>query len=163
MGTFEFLLVASGLDTERADFEDRLFEAGCDDATIAVQKGAVVFEFSRDHETFAGAVESAIVDVVSAGGLVERLEPDYLVSLSDIAKRAGLTRAAIHNYAKGERGENFPPPSARVTSDTALWDWVDVARWLFDRHQVTGGVVANAIVVRDVNLRLFNRKIGAAA
>ena len=163
MGTFDFLLVASGFNTESDGFEDKLFEAGCDDATIAMQKGAVVLEFSRVRETFVGAVESAIADVVSAGGTVERLEPDYLVSLSDIAKRAGLTRAAIHNYAKGERGENFPPPSARVTSDTALWDWVDVAKWLFERKQLTAPVVAEAVVVRDVNLRLFNRRIGTAA
>jgi len=39
------------------------------------------------------------------GATVERIEPDHLVSLADIARRAGLTRAAISLYAKGMRAQ----------------------------------------------------------
>lgn len=31
-----------------------------------------------------------------------------------------------------ERGENFPGPVAKVTSKHPLWDWPEVAEWLFD-------------------------------
>ena len=57
------------------------------------------------------------------GARVERIEPDHLVSMADIARRAGLTRAAISLYAKGMRAQEFPAPVARVTSEIPLWDW----------------------------------------
>ena len=46
--------------------------------------------------------------MLRAGAKVERIEPDHLVSLSEIAERSGLTRQAISLYTRAERGENFP-------------------------------------------------------
>jgi hypothetical protein len=37
MKKYEFTIIASGLDADAANFEDRFFEAGCDDATIALE------------------------------------------------------------------------------------------------------------------------------
>lgn len=104
MKAHEFTIIASGPDPESDDFEDRFFEAGCDDATIGFSRGVTVLEFAREADNLASAINSAIEDVGKAGALVERIEPDWLVSLSDIAERANLTRAAITNYAKGDRG-----------------------------------------------------------
>ncbi|MGH6877961.1 MAG: hypothetical protein ACREHV_11390, partial [Rhizomicrobium sp.] len=91
MKTYEFTIVATGLDPEAEDFEDRFFDAGCEDATIAFQKGAIVLEFAREAPNFLKAVASAIADVDKAGATIERVEPDHLVSLSEIARRSGLT------------------------------------------------------------------------
>src|SRR5260370_32556555 len=82
----EFTIIASGLDPNADDFENRFFEAGCGDATISLQKGSIIEEFSREAQTFASALISACADVVRAGAKVDRIEPDHLVSLSDIAK-----------------------------------------------------------------------------
>src|ERR1051326_1908804 len=152
MKTHEFTIVASGLDPEAEDFEDRFYEAGCDDATISFQKGMILLEFAREAPSFAKALISAIADVQRTGAEVERIEPDYLVSLSDIAFRAGLSRSAISLYGKGERGEGFPTPVARVTSESPLWDWVDVAQWMLRQGRLSASDVLQARLVKEANL-----------
>lgn len=151
MKTFEFTIVASGLDPEADDFEDRFFEAGCDDATIAVTRGAVTLQFVREFNSLAAAIDFAIAAVTKAGAEVDRVEPDHLVSLSEIAERAGLTRAAITNYAKGDRGKAFPHPIARVTTESPLWDWTDVAAWLHSRGQIAENALTDAMVIKRAN------------
>jgi len=85
---------------------------------------------------------------------VERIEPDHLVFLSEIAERAGLSRQAISLYTRAERGENFPGPVAKVTSKHPLWDWPEVAEWLFDRGTLSREEVVQARVVKEANLCL---------
>jgi predicted DNA-binding transcriptional regulator AlpA len=152
MTTHEFTIVASGLDAGADDFEDRFFAAGCDDATISLQKGAIILEFAREAPSFAAALVSAFADVLRAGAEVERIEPDYLVSLSDIAERTGMSRAAISLYTKGARGRDFPAPVARVTSDSPLWDWSDVSRWMLGHKKLSSSDVLRARVVKEANL-----------
>lgn len=130
MQTYEFTFVVDAADPHADDFEDRFFEAGCDDATLALMHGAVVACFDREATTYKDAVLSAYENILAAGASVLRFEPDYLVSAAEIAKRTGVTRGAVSHYSKGERGDGFPKPYARVTTKTPLWDWVDVSRWL---------------------------------
>ena len=70
MNKYQFTIIASGLDPEAEDFEDRFFEAGCDDATISVQKGAIIVEFTREAKSFPHALVSAFVNVQRAGAKV---------------------------------------------------------------------------------------------
>jgi hypothetical protein len=151
MQTYEFTIVASGLDPTAPDFEDRFFEANCDDATLAFVKGRIVLEFQREARNFSHALASAIQDVMRAGATIEHIEPDYLVSLSDIADRCSLSRSAVSLYTKGERGEGFPSPIARIMSESPLWDWVHVARWMFHRKTVSLAALVQAKIVRDAN------------
>src|SRR3954447_4448728 len=162
MKTFKFSIIASGLDPQAEDFADRFFDAGCDDATISFQKGHIIVDFAREAVSVDAAICSAVECVEKAGARVDRVEPDPLVSLSDIAARTGLTRAAITQYSKGQRSENFPFPVARITSDTSLYDWSTVASWLF-RHETLSWekaieaeavkVANEAIAAREMNLR----------
>ena len=156
MKAFEFTIIASGIDHEADDFEDRFFDVGCDDATIAFSRGAIILQFARKAGALDEAIHSAISAVRKAGATVDRVEPDYLVSLSEIAERSGLTRAAITNYAKGDRGKEFPHPVARVTTESPLWDWTDVARWLHGRSQIGAAAVDEAEVIRAANDELAN-------
>jgi predicted transcriptional regulator len=149
--TFEFSLIASGLDPEAEKFADRFFEAGCDDATISVQKGHIILDFAREAKSIEDAICSAVEGAQKAGARVDRVEPDPLVSLADIAARADLTRAAVTQYAKGQRGENFPAPVARVTSDTSLYDWTEVATWLFQHKRLSREEVIAAAAVKAAN------------
>src|SRR5262249_2155841 len=100
-------IIASSLDPIADDFEARFAEAGCDDATIAFQKGVIILEFARRARSFGQALFTGIKDVLRAGARIEHIEPDCLVSLSEIALRAGHSRAAISLFAKGERQEGF--------------------------------------------------------
>lgn len=158
MKSFQFTIIASGLDHEDGDFEDRLFEAGCDDATIGFSRGAIIIEFDRDARNFSNAVKSAIADVEKAGAQVDRVEPDFLVSLSDIAERSNLTRAAISNYSKGDRGKDFPAPVARVSTGSPLWNWVDVAQWLQRRDLISSDAVDIARTVKRINDNLHSKQ-----
>jgi len=67
-----FTLEISGIDTERENCEDALYEAGCDDALIAVVNGTVFLDFHRDASSLEDAVKSASRNVELAGGKVVR-------------------------------------------------------------------------------------------
>jgi hypothetical protein len=121
MKTYEFSIIASGLDPQAEDFDARFYNSGCDDAIVSFQKGHIIVDFAREAPSLESAIASAIVNVRQAGAEVEHVEPDPLVSLSDIAERVGCSRAAISQYSTGRREKDFPAPVARVTSDSPLW------------------------------------------
>jgi hypothetical protein len=156
MKTFNFTIIASGLNPQDEDFEERFWKSGCGDATISYQKGAIILEFSREAKSFAHALLAAIENVLQAGAKVLHVEPDYYVSLAEIAKRTGLSRSALTLFAKGERGAEFPPPVARVTTDNPLWDWVSVARWMFRKRRISRTVVVEAKLIKQANLALHD-------
>ena len=108
MKTHEFSIIASGLDHEAEDFESRFYDAGCSDATIAFQKGHIIVDFAREAASIDDAISTAIDNVQKAGAKVDRVEPDPLVSLADMASRAGVSRTTMTNYFKGKRQKNFP-------------------------------------------------------
>ena len=55
------------------------------------------------------------------------------------------------NYFKGARGKNFPPPVARVTSDHPLWDWAEVARWMFENNKIGIEQAVDAEIYKSAN------------
>jgi hypothetical protein len=63
-----------------------------------------------------------------------------------------MSRAAISLYTKGARGRDFPAPVARVTSDSPLWDWSDVSRWMLGHKKLSSSDVLRARVVKEANL-----------
>ena len=148
---FEFIIIATGLDPQAENFEPRFWEAGCDDATISFQNGRIIADFARESPTIEEALASAVANVRQAGATVERIEPDPLVSLSDMATRSGMSRAAMTNYFKGHRQDGFPPPCAKVTSNSPLWDWADAAEWLADHGRLDAKAAHTAAVLRAAN------------
>ena len=172
METHEFTVVATGLDPAAPDFEGRFLEAGCDDATVSFQKGRILVDFSRAAVSLEAAVASAVADVCAAGARVERIEPDPLVSLADMAGRARLSRSALTHYFRGHRvtgpgGEGFPAPRARVTTDSPLWDWADASAWLYRQRRLSRRAAVDARVVSEANALIgrgetedFGRRLG---
>lgn len=154
MPHFEFAIIADGVDTNNPAFEDRFFEAGCDDALVMIVKGNVVLQFTREAPDVAEAVATAIRDVHRAGARAKRIAPDSYVTMSDIAERSGLTRQAISNYANGERGAgDFPRAVLRANTDSPLWDWLSVARWLLKNTKLPKEISLEfAELARDLNL-----------
>lgn len=153
MRIYEFSLIATGPDPEAEDFEDRFFEAGCDDATISVMRGWIVLNFAREAKSFAHAVVTAIHDLRAAGAAVVRIEPDTHVSVSEIARRTAAGRQLVSLYAKGERGKGFPRPVQKIASDAPLWDWEHVARWFYRSkgHRAMLFQIVSARIVKAVN------------
>lgn len=151
MNNYEFTIIASGLDPRADNFEAQFYDAGCDDATVSFQKGHILIDFARDAVSLEDAIASAVESVQAVGATVDRVEPDPLVSLSDMATRSNLSRAAMTNYFKGDRGEGFPAPYARVTTDSPLWDWADASAWLYKHNRVSRDVAFEALVVSQAN------------
>ena len=151
MAMFEFTVIASGLDPQADDFESKFYEGSCGDATVSFQNGHIILDFARDADSISKAIVSAVQDVTNTGAIVERVEPDPLVSLSDMAARSGMSRAAMTNYYKGYRQVGFPAPKARVTTQSPLWDWADVAEWLFRHGHISKEEALEAGVVSAAN------------
>jgi len=122
MKVHSFTIVASGLDASGLDttsdaLEDGLYEAGCDDATVSVVRGRILLDFDREAKNLVHAIASAVADVERAGARIERIEPDALVTVSDIAERAGLSRQAVSLFARGERGQGDDAGNRRWTNN----------------------------------------------
>lgn len=134
MKTYSFTIACAPAEEGRDSDQivDALYEAGCDDALVVERAGAFIVEFDREAATFAKAIFTAFDAICQAGLRPVRIEPDPLVSATEIAERSGLTRAAISLYVKGTRGHGFPVPVARLDTTSPLWQWTEVMRWLQD-------------------------------
>jgi hypothetical protein len=69
-----FTLRVSGIVTT-GNYEDRLYDAGCDDALVVIVGGNLYLDFDRDGVSFEDTVQSARLDVERAGGRVEAVVP----------------------------------------------------------------------------------------
>jgi hypothetical protein len=54
-----------------------------------------------------------------------------------------------------ERAKDFPAPVARITTESPLWDWFEVARWMYRRRTLSLSVVVEAKMVKEANLALL--------
>jgi len=73
--TYAFTLQVSGIDPRQEKYEDTLYEAGCDDALVAVIDGVLFLDFHREAASFEQAVQSARRNVERAGGKVVKVAP----------------------------------------------------------------------------------------
>ena len=74
MAKYEFSLILPDLPELTEDLADRLFEAGCDDATPGTCNGVFSIDFHREADSLEAAIRSAIANVESAGYRVARVE-----------------------------------------------------------------------------------------
>jgi hypothetical protein len=74
MAIFELTIAASGVDPAAEDLEDRFFEAGCSDATIAVTDGVITLQFAREANNLEEAIASAHAAIIRAGAKVEEVK-----------------------------------------------------------------------------------------
>ena len=169
MSTYNFTLILDGpivIDDDEA--LDRLYESGCDDASIGVramgssseEAPVQIAEFDREDGTFSNAVISAIRDIEGAGlGLqVHRVEPDDLVTATVIAERTDRTRESIRLLISGDRGPGgFPAPLAWVDAKTRLWRWSDVERWFSEKLGETPTLGGAAQFIGLINATLEAR------
>ncbi len=150
----EFALILSGVPELTREVLDAFYEAGCDDALIGMRDGVAYAEFCREADSFREAVLSAIGDVESAGvgALVEHVEPDEFVSMSEIARRLDVTREGVRKWVAGQRGPgNFPPPVGGLTKHSPLWRWTDVVHWHQTKVEAQTAAAESAAEPRDEN------------
>ena len=133
MKTHQFTLIVEGPDLQDDANLEALFEAGCDDSTIGRVGATQYLDFDRRAATFADAVLGAAEAVESAlpGARVVHLEPDELVTASEIAERTGRTRESVRMLISGDRGPGgFPAPATHFKRRQRMWRWQEVVGWL---------------------------------
>ncbi|MCQ9328510.1 hypothetical protein [Pelistega suis] len=137
MTLYHFTILIRDANPSMEQLEDRLFEAGCDDALICFNNQTVYLEFDREATVAKEAVKSAMENIQSAGFYDLVLQESGVSSLAEIAHRTGLTRAAVSNYALGKRAMGFPKPLYGVASGSPLYSWREVANWLYANKKLS--------------------------
>jgi hypothetical protein len=161
MTTHQFTLIVDGPDLQTEGLADQLFEVGCDDALIGRSNGVQFLDFDRESPSLEDAVLSAIADAEKVEGLeVVRLADAGLVSMADIAARAGRTRESVRLLVTGERGPGgFPPPVNDPRSRYRLWRSSEVQLW-FEKSLNEGPSRPDDQVLAAINAGLELRHLG---
>lgn len=108
---------------------DRLFEAGCDDATVGLgHPGQVALAFCREATSALEAIHEAATQVRSALPTAELTEasPD-LGGLSDVAELVEVSRQNLRKLMLAYPTD-FPAPTH--AGSTLLWNMAEVLHWL---------------------------------
>lgn len=115
---------------------DALYEAGWDDAVVSFDPeagGPGVAAFDRESGSAVEAIASAIRQGRAAGVEISGVSED-LVTLTEVAERAGRTLATADHWAAGRRGPgNFPESRVRRPR-ASLYSWAQVASWLHEHR-----------------------------
>jgi hypothetical protein len=160
--THEFSLIVEGVDVLEPANLDAWFEAGCDDATFGEIDGVGYADFSRAARSMFEAILSAIADIERALPVarVIRVEPDELVSASDIAARLHRSRESVRLLIAGERGPGgFPAPVSHLRSRGRIWRWVEVSRWAAEQLGADVLGIEDATFVAALNDTLDLRRL----
>lgn len=155
---YSFTLILNGISEPSEELENRLFESGCDDATLSFRNQIAYLDFEREAENPEIAVLSSISDIeTSKGGItVARIEPADPVTAAEIARRLNRTRESVRLLIKGSRGSGeFPLPIAGVTSTSMIWSWSDVTDWCYKNGILKNQMAAEfAHFIRNMNIAL---------
>jgi hypothetical protein len=150
----EFVLTLDRITEPNEEVENALFDAGCDDCTIATQSGRVYLSFTRIAGSISDAILTAIRDVRKAGtgATILRVDNCNLVTQSEIGRKIGRTRQQVHQYVTGERGPGgFPPPACHIADKASLWRWCEVAHWLYENGILKENALRAAQAVDAIN------------
>lgn len=135
---------------------DRLHEALDDEVGLEDGPRGHFIGFERQAESFLDAVLDALAEVMGLGFEPLAVE-DELVSISDIAERAGRSRQSVSMLASGQRGPgNFPRPAAGNVR-SPLWHWADVAAWFEDQGADPAAFEDRLQAIASINGALANR------
>lgn len=151
---FDFSLTLATPTELTDEMADKLFEAGCDDATPSVSFGRVRLEFSRTADSYKSAILSAINDVHRAGigASVFCIDECDLVTQAEIARRIEKSAQWVQQLVSGRRGPGgFPPPTCQISENMLLWSWCAVSDWLLDNNMIKAEVLDEALVNDAVN------------
>lgn len=145
-------------DSERV--ADVLYGAGCDDATVSVERDSSegYAEFDREAADALTAVMSAVEQIEAAGFQVNSVGED-LVGVADIAERTGRSQQTVSAWINKVRGPGGFPASRIDRHWGAMYSWAEVSEWLagHDLAELDPAVVQLAVACTAVSTFLDAR------
>ena len=85
MKSWDFTIILKDVTDLTPDLSDRLYESGCDDATVGSSAGIATASFSREAPSLQSAIASAVRDIRKAGCEASRVEIEELAE-KELAK-----------------------------------------------------------------------------
>lgn len=67
MRTYEFDIILKDINAPADEYADALFDAGCDDGTLASRDGVTWIHFDRKAPSLEEAIRTAVAQVQSTG------------------------------------------------------------------------------------------------
>lgn len=133
---YSFQVAFTGELADAEQVADALYGAGCDDATISIERdgSAGYADFDREADDALTAVVSAVELIEAAGYTVTSVGED-LVSVTDIAERTGRSQQTVSAWATKVRGPGGFPASRIDRHWGAVYSWAEVTGWIAD-HQL---------------------------
>ena len=148
--------------TDPSIYEDRLFEAGCDDALLGIgQRGYIGLDFIRTSKNAIEAIYSAIENVkrVIPDSELYYISPD-VVGIPEIATIMKCSRQNILKL-KNSHTDTFPFP---INSDGKSLNWhlAEVLKWYLNRGtSIDISVLEVAEFAMQFNLEKQNKNINS--
>lgn len=132
MKEFDFTLkfALKNTDQDPEIYIEKLYESGCDDATIGIgKKGRIALDFCREGNNAKEVMLSAIYDVrnVIPGAELIESSPD-MVSLSEAAEIIGCSRQNIRQLMLSH--DKTAPVPHHAGSKLSVYRLVDILNWL---------------------------------
>src|SRR5690606_12319161 len=108
---------------------DTLYGAGCDDATVSVERdgSAGYADFDREATDPLSAIVSAVEQIEQAGFVATSVGED-LVTVADITERTGRSQQTGSAWITGARGPGGFPPSRIDRNWGAVYSWAEVTQ-----------------------------------
>ena len=135
MSKYDFGLVfqlPSEIDGEV--YLDRLYEAGCDDASVGIGKlGWIELDFIRAANSALDAINSAIGDVQRAipDATLKHISPD-IVGISEIAT---IMKCSRQNVRQIINSNSYTFPNPIYSQSKNLWYLSEVLQWCKEREK----------------------------
>jgi hypothetical protein len=169
-GAYSFRVTFEGDLRDPEQVADSIYGAGCDDATVSVERdGSCGYaDFDREASDALSAVISAVEQIESVGFQVTSVGED-LVTVADIAERTGRSQQAVSAWINEHRGPGGFPAARTQRHWGAVYSWAEVTQWLA-RHRlgkldltVADAASACAAVDSVLDARIHLRKLPTAA
>jgi hypothetical protein len=128
---FSFRVCFEGDLSDAERVVDVLYGAGCDDATVSVERDGSVgcADFDREASDAFTAVVSAVEQIQAAGFRVSLVGEDP-VTATDIAERAGRSQQTVSAWINAARGPGGFPPARIDRHWGSVYSWAEVTDWL---------------------------------
>jgi predicted DNA-binding transcriptional regulator AlpA len=127
--TVRFLAPGRTLEDLSIELYDRIDEASL---MGPGHDGSFLYEFDRRASSLPDALAAALSELSSAlpEATVIRVHEYDLLTLGDIARRAGRTAESVRLLVNGKRGPGgFPPAAGDLGGRSKVWRLAEVAQW----------------------------------